>query len=75
VYWLASVFIRVETDFNSCFAPELLLKTLDDLNSAIENALAKIDNGPQLCKTVCLSIPKHFEQCISPEGSQAKHLK
>jgi hypothetical protein len=63
--WWASVFIRVETDFNSCFAPELLPKTLDDLNSAIQNAFVKIDNDPQLCKTVSLSIPKYLQQCVS----------
>jgi hypothetical protein len=62
VYWWASAFIRVETDFNSCFAREILPKTLDDLNSAIETGFVKIDNDPQLCKTVCLSIPKYLQQ-------------
>jgi hypothetical protein len=75
VYLWASVFICVETDFSSCFAREILPKILDDLNSAIEIGFVKIDNDPQLCKTVCLSITKYLEQCISPEGSQVKHFK
>lgn len=75
VYWWASVFIRVEKDFSICFARELLPRTLDDLNSSIENGFLKIDNDPQLRKTVCLSIPKYLQQCTSPEGSQVKHLK
>jgi hypothetical protein len=42
VYCCTSVFIRVEKDFNSSFAPELLPKTLDDLNSAIASASQKM---------------------------------
>jgi hypothetical protein len=44
VYWLASVLMCVETDFNRCFPPGSLLGILDDLKSALEDAFAKTDN-------------------------------
>jgi hypothetical protein len=70
VYVLAIVLMRVERGFNSCVAPESLLKTLDDLKPAMEDVFAKIYNDSQLCKTVSSSIPERLQQCLSSEGRQ-----
>lgn len=69
VHCLASLLMRIETEFNGRFPPQPLLKTLDDLNSVTKGAFAKTDD-PLFCKTVCSSIPERLPQRANSKSCQ-----
>jgi hypothetical protein len=82
VYQLVSVLMHEEMGFNSCFPPEPLPKTLHHLKSAVEDAFARIDDDPEICRTVFASSPEHLQQCtehlqqcIYAEGRQFQHFR
>jgi hypothetical protein len=72
VYCLASLLMCIETEFNGCFPPKPLPKTLDDLNSVTKGAFTKTDD-PLLCKTVCSSTPERLKQRVNSESCQLEH--